>query len=146
MRTIRIVAVTKDSDLRRLLDAMPPDRDLRVQAACASSPAQANGILHDEDTRLVLLDDTADASIVRLAKRVRATRPDISILCVLSRPDAGLEVRLRQAGVLYLFVRPTDHRLLAKIIYNALHSDTRRYYKRGTPPLGVPALPTAMEA
>ncbi len=147
MRTIRIVAVTRDAELREWLSSLPPEGKLQIQAFCTGSVPQAVALAQDEETRLVLLDDTAAAGegFLRATRKVRIAQREISVLSVISRPDPRLEVQLRQMGVLFIAVRPIDHALLKKVLHQALHTDTRKHYKRGTPPVGVPVLSAGLE-
>lgn len=148
MRTIRIVAVTKDADLREWLNTLPPDGKLRVQPFCTGSIPQAATLAQDEDTRLVLVDDTVATgeAFLRAVRKMRIAQRDLSILSVITEPDPAIEVKLRQMGVLFIAVRPIEFALLKKVLHQALHTDTRKHYKRGTPPVGVPALASHMES
>lgn len=147
MRIVRIVAVTRDAELREWLGALPRKGKLQIQAFCTSSIPQAVALAQEEDIRLVLLDDTAATgeAFLRATKKVRLAQRELSVLSVISRPDPNLEVKLRQMGVLFIAVRPIDHALLTKVLNQALHTDTRKHYKPGTPPVGVPVLSAGVE-
>ena len=147
MRIVRIVAVTKDAELREWLSTLPRRGKLQIQPVCTSSIPQAVALAQEEDTRLVLLDDTAATgeAFLRATRKVRIAQRELTILSVISRPDPNLEVKLRQMGVLFIAVRPIDHGLLTKVLPQALHTDTRKHYQPGTPPVGVPALSAGME-
>lgn len=147
MRTIRAVALTKDADLRDWFTALTLEGKVRLEARCTVSLSHAVSLAHDEDTRLVLLDDTAveNGSLAKGARRVRQAQRDLTVVCVISRPDSSVEVELRQMGILYIAIRPLDMATLDSVVRHALQTDTRKHYKPGTPPVGVPALSAEWE-
>lgn len=142
MHAIRIVVLTRDVGIRDWSANLPLGGHWVVEARSTASVSQMVSWAREEDTRLVLLDDTAaNGGLARAARRVRQAQREMTVVCVTSRPDPDLEVELRRMGVLYIVVRPIDLGLLEKVLQTALHTDTRKHYKLGTPPRGVPALP-----
>ncbi len=142
MRTVKILVVSKDAELRDSLSRLSIEGKLRIETICTQSATQAVSMAHEEDIRLVALDDTvANGTLAGVARKCRSAQRELSVVCVVSRPDAALEIELRRLGVLYVAVRPVSIPTLQSVVRTAIDIDTRRHYRAGTPPVGVPVLP-----
>lgn len=146
MRTVKILVVSKDAELRDSLSRLSIEGKLRIETICTQSATQAVSMAHEEDIRLVAIDDTvANGTLAGVARKCRSAQRELSVVCVVSRPDAALEIELRRLGVLYVAVRPVSVPTLQSVVRTAIDIDTRRQYRAGTPPVGVPALPAEFD-
>lgn len=147
MRTGLLIASKEPELIEKMPSLLQTDLP-DVEGVTASSPAQVVSLAQEVTTRLLVLDDTVaeGEAMFRLIRRVHATRPELGIVCVTSQADSAIEIRLRQLGVLYVMVRPVSYQLLSLVMKKALESDTKKYAKPGTPPYGVAALASGLEA